>query len=154
MKHKLQHARSLSLSDWGILMEAWLTLSWIDFAISHLPFQRWKSWLGSNKGSTNNTAVNNTHEIDHLVRLLNAAANNHPRKPTCLRRSLGLKKLLERRGIAAVLCIGVTKGNLEVNAHAWIECDGIAVNDSADVALRYSQFPTITEELLHRIDNQ
>ncbi len=152
MKYKLQRARSLSPGDWGILAEAWLTLSWIDFAVSFLPYRWWKSWLGTPRDTGSDTAPGSSHDINRLVRLLDAAANHHPRKPTCLRRSLGLKRLLGRRGIASVLRIGVNKDNTKINAHAWVECGGIVINDAPAVASQYALLPVLTEELLQRIE--
>ena len=144
MKHKLQRARSLSPGDWGILAEAWLTL----------PYRWWKSWLGTPRDIASDTAPGSSHDINRLVRLLDAAANHHPRKPTCLRRSLGLKKILERRGIITTLCIGVSRDGPETNAHAWLEYRGQAINDQVGVIAPYSRFPAITEELLRNINAQ
>ena len=35
--------------------------------------------------------------------------------------------MLGRRGYPTYLCIGVTKEGDELRAHAWIECNGVAV---------------------------
>lgn len=59
----------------------------------------------------------------------------------CLGRSLVLWFLLRRRGIDADLVIGAAApaGGL-LDAHAWVEVDGIPVNDTADVRSRYGSF--------------
>jgi hypothetical protein len=46
-----------------------------------------------------------------------------PGDTRCLRRSLVLMQLLERRGISARLVIGARSGP-DFLAHAWVECDG------------------------------
>jgi Transglutaminase-like superfamily len=46
-----------------------------------------------------------------------------PGDTRCLRRSLVLMQLLERRGISAQLVIGARSGP-DFLAHAWVECDG------------------------------
>ena len=151
MKHKLQRAGSLSLRDWGILAEAWLTLSWIDFVVSYLPYQWWTSWLSPTIDNSTSALSHATDGTSRISWLVDVAANNHPRKPTCLRRSLCLKRMLKRRGINTLLCFGVSKEGQQINAHAWVECKDGVINDSADIATRYSQFPTLTKELVDSI---
>jgi Transglutaminase-like superfamily len=58
---------------------------------------------------------------------------------TCLARSLALTRLLHER---AVLCIGVRPGERELDAHAWVELDGVVLNDVADVRERYAVIET------------
>jgi len=147
MKHKLKHAYSLSAREWVLLAEAWLTISWIDFVISLLPYHWWKSWLFNQYEAETHQAAN----LEHLVWSVNAAADHHLRKPTCLRRSLTLKQMLQRRKIPAKLRIGINKDGADLKAHAWIEYTGIVLNDSPDIATSYSQFPVFEEKLLRRL---
>ena len=42
----------------------------------------------------------------------------------CLKQSLILFRILRRRGITAELRIGVRRVGDNLNAHAWVECDG------------------------------
>lgn len=49
-----------------------------------------------------------------------------PNDSRCLVRSLVLLSLLERRGVAGRLVIGVRPGP-EFAAHAWVECDGVSL---------------------------
>ena len=73
-----------------------------------------------------------------------------PWRPLCLTRSLTLAWLLKRRGIPFVLRIGVPRGTtmgqvgnpVAFSAHAWVEHAGIVLNESQDVALRFSAFDT------------
>ncbi len=132
-----------------MLAEAWLTLTWVDFVVSFLPYRWWKSWLVNQpEADTNQTAP-----FEQLVWSVNAAANHHLRKPTCLRRSLSLKQMLQRRRISADLHIGIRKSGAQISAHAWIELAGIIVNDSPDITAHYSQFPGMTKELFQRLKN-
>jgi hypothetical protein len=48
--------------------------------------------------------------------------------------------LLGRHGIETDLRIGVRRALGQFEAHAWVELDGIALNDSNDVGQRYSPF--------------
>lgn len=52
-------------------------------------------------------------------------------RATCLTRSLTLHWILARRGIGTMLRVGVrNRGDGGLHAHAWVECDGVPVNDS------------------------
>ena len=54
-----------------------------------------------------------------------------PGDTRCLVRSLVLTRLLARRGIPARLVIGARTAPAFL-AHAWVECDGVAVLDPGD----------------------
>ena len=127
-----------------MLIEAWLTLTWVDFVISFLPYRWWKSWLINQPEAKTNQTI----PFERLVWSVNAAANHHLRKPTCLRRSLTLKRMLQRRNISATLHIGIKRNGVGVDAHAWVEYNGFVLNDSTDVVANYSQFPILTAESL------
>ena len=51
-----------------------------------------------------------------------------------------LLHLLARRGIAAHLRIGVKKNVAQFEAHAWVECGGVALNESEALHDHYAQF--------------
>lgn len=79
-------------------------------------------------------------DIQALGALVNIAARHTLGPRTCLTRSLLLGWLLQRRGVQSQLRIGVrlTRGALE--AHAWVECQGIPVNDRPDVGAQFASF--------------
>ena len=60
--------------------------------------------------------------------------------PTCLQQSLFLRWWLARRGVAASLRIGVRKRDGMLEAHAWVEHLGQALNDAADGGERFAPF--------------
>jgi hypothetical protein len=51
-----------------------------------------------------------------------------------------LQALLRRQGIDSGLHLGVRKDSGPFEAHAWVEIDGVVVNDSEDVRIRYAAF--------------
>jgi hypothetical protein len=51
------------------------------------------------------------------------------KRALCLQRSFAVACLLKKRGIAAELVIGARQ--LPFKAHAWVEWDGLPVNDKA-----------------------
>jgi|GEM_PF-359310 len=74
-------------------------------------------------------------------RSVQAAARLGPRPATCLERSWVLWWFLRRAGIAGELVIGVRKCGDRLAAHAWVELDGVPLNDAPDVAQHFPPFP-------------
>jgi hypothetical protein len=79
-------------------------------------------------------------DIQALGEAVNAAARHTPFPATCLTRSLLLAWLLRRRGVACDLRIGVRLIGGALDAHAWVECQGVPVNDRADIATQFASF--------------
>ena len=74
------------------------------------------------------------------ARLVRIAAERGLYRATCLPQSLVLWSLLRRTGTETTLHVGVRKSADRVEAHAWVECDGVALNDDADVNERFAAF--------------
>lgn len=74
------------------------------------------------------------------ARMVQAAAVHGVYHATCLPKSLTLWWLLRLQGISSDLHIGMQKENDEFKGHAWVECNGIVLNDQEDVSLRYVPF--------------
>lgn len=79
--------------------------------------------------------------IDVSVRAVDRAAAYSPWPSACLTRSLTLMYLLRRRGVATDLKIGARLQNGALDAHAWIERDGVVLNDRAAVHNGYTELP-------------
>lgn len=75
-----------------------------------------------------------------IAHLVDAAARRIPGRPACLTRSVTLCCLLRRRGLPATLRVGVRKSEGRLEAHAWVELDGVVVNDRDDVARQFPPF--------------
>jgi len=72
--------------------------------------------------------------------MVNAADRHGPVHPSCLVKSLTLWWLLGRQGITSQLRVGIRKegGNLE--AHAWVERNGVALNEPEERHHHYAAF--------------
>jgi hypothetical protein len=79
-------------------------------------------------------------ELAAFGRLVNAAARYSIAPATCLTRSLLLRWLLRRRGVDTDLRIGVQLVEGKLDAHAWVEYEGVPINDAPDVARRFAAF--------------
>jgi len=64
--------------------------------------------------------------LDRLRRFASMAYRILPVRASCLRESLVFYALLRRRGASPRLCLGVNKHGAQLEAHAWIECAGVA----------------------------
>ena len=82
-------------------------------------------------------------EVQALGKAVNIAARHTPFHATCLSRSLVLGWLLRRQGVASDLRIGVRLVGGALDAHAWVELEGVPVNDSADIAQTFAAFGDI-----------
>ena len=75
--------------------------------------------------------------ISKIVRI---AGNRCLFRSTCLQQSFFLGWILERRGVAAALYLGVKKKGSLFEGHAWVEYLGYTLNDRADVRSRFAAF--------------
>ncbi len=75
-----------------------------------------------------------------------AAAHHAPYATACLPRSLTLWWLLRRQGVAGELRIGVARVDRELRAHAWVERDGVVLNDAQDIGERFAAFDALPDE--------
>ena len=79
-------------------------------------------------------------QVSLTAHMVNAADRHGLVHPSCLVKSLTLWWLLGRQGITSELRVGVRKegGNLE--AHAWVEREGIALNEPEERHHHYAAF--------------
>lgn len=80
------------------------------------------------------------------VRLVRVAVRYHHLWTNCLKQSLVLWILLRSQGILSELRIGVQRESAKFTAHAWVEYQGIVLNDTDDVRQRYQVFDRSFEQ--------
>lgn len=111
-------------------------------ALSLFGFRRWQSFLKrlvphSSQPSPAGTA---TERGALAVRMVRAAARDGLGHPNCLSRSLVLWWLLARQGLAAELRIGARKNGDALEAHAWVELNGVVLGEEDDPHAHYAAF--------------
>jgi Transglutaminase-like superfamily len=121
---------------------AGLTATWAGLRL--FGFRRWSNLLAQppSSGPQNPTAPR-LEAIDsaRAIAQLEAAANrNLFFRTNCLEQSLVLGWLLRRRGMKAEVLIGARKQANRFEAHAWVEVDGMVLNDSGEGHLHFSPF--------------
>lgn len=78
-------------------------------------------------------------EVQTYTRLFSAVARHCPLPLQCLGRSLALCWLLRLQGIDATVHVGVRKENSALDAHAWVQSGNFVINDTENVAERYTR---------------
>ena len=74
--------------------------------------------------------------IDRVCMAVNYACVWYPKQALCLQRSFVTTYLLRKHGIPAQMVLGAQK--LPFKAHAWVEVNGLAINERSDVQAHYA----------------
>ncbi|MGH9383052.1 MAG: lasso peptide biosynthesis B2 protein [Vicinamibacterales bacterium] len=78
---------------------------------------------------------------DRIARLVTSALRERPLRGNCLSESITLWLLLRRSGHDCFLRIGARRSTTGLEAHAWVEMDGVPLNDLADISQQFPPFP-------------
>ena len=134
----LAQFRALSHAEQRTLLAAaaWMPIFWLGLRLLGLP--RFQARLERARKPI--CPAITLPKIQALGELVNIAARHTLGSRTCLTRSLLLGWLLRRRGVQSQLRIGVRLTQGALNAHAWVECEGVPVNDSLDVSAQFASF--------------
>jgi hypothetical protein len=141
LTRRLSRLKQLEATEKRTLLTAagCLPLFWL--AVRVVGLKTFHRWL---RGAKRDSAVPApTHEaMRRLAALIDMAANTLG-PDNCLSKSLLLDWLLHRQGIESELRIGVELLSGRLSAHAWVEVDGVPINDRADIAQSYAPFAAI-----------
>jgi hypothetical protein len=135
-------AQSLFLRAAVLLPVVSLSLHWRGFRATQAALQRLVS--NSNEKKYYSNAGERARLTAHMVH----AADRHGLvHPTCLALSLTLWWLLERQGIESRLRVGIRKEDGKFEAHAWVERDGVALNEPEKQHHHYAAFDAALSSL-------
>jgi len=139
---------ALQIGDWLVIGYAcFLTpVVWVSLRLSGLP--RTLAWA---KVARLNAQIDGSRAPipASIGRFVNIAARYGPIRAACLVRSIVLILILSACGVRGTLRIGVRKGvSSQLDAHAWVECEGIPVNDHPNVATNYSAFDALDKPVV------
>jgi Transglutaminase-like superfamily len=131
-------ARGLFLRATALLPIISLSLRVRGFRATQLRLQR---YLSDTPPAAFNSQLNGTDRRAALTaQMVRSAAHWSIGKATCLEQSLALWWLLGRQGIASSMRIGTRKAGEKFEAHAWVECRGVALNEAEQPHLHYAVF--------------
>jgi hypothetical protein len=144
---RLRRIKNVSVKDGLLIAEAVVLLWLVRLGLWLLPFTRLTSFLGWL--TTSSSVRNGSHiEVRGIRRCIRVASRVVP-YPTCLTQALATRVLLKRRGKVPELRIGVTKNDVgRLEAHAWLESDGVVVVGKVPGLSRYVAIPNVERKIL------
>jgi hypothetical protein len=107
------------------VVEAALQLTRVSLELDLAPSRRTDRLLGNLCTDAAGEQVDpaQLREAQRVGHAASRAAHLLPWHPTCLRQAVAVKRMLERRGIASQLQLGVSKRTVG-EAHAWVTVQG------------------------------
>ena len=134
---KLRSFRSLPAGEQRCYLLALLLLPLVDLALRLCSWPRCHEWAThwARRGPIAGRTYPPPRRIAWLVE---RAAQHCPWPATCLRRSLLLWAFLLRSGVASELRLGFRNPEGRFEAHAWVEWNGVPLNDAPDVRSHYA----------------
>ena len=140
---RIQRLLSLPLGDYHRLVLSFCVLLAVRVALWVLPFKTVSQLLNQCVQASFKTAVRRGEDLARFLWAIRVARRFVP-YTTCLTHALGAYTLLGRAGHAATLRIGVArKGHGNLQAHAWVECEGRSVVGGAEAG-GYASILTVT----------
>jgi len=130
----------LSAREFWVLVQAAVLLPAVPFALKFLTIARLQL-IGAR---TVIESRRNSLSLQTTARMVRIAAQHGPYRAKCLEQSLVLRWLLLRQGIDARILFGARKEDEQVQAHAWVEVNGVALNEDDGV---YRDFSPINDLL-------
>ncbi len=141
----LKSLRRFSALEWTaqtLFLRALVTLPLVGLSLKFRGFEATRSALRKRLSQTKpQTGSDSQHkQIALTAHMVNAADRHGLVHPSCLVKSLTLWWLLGRQGIPSQLRVGVRKEGGNFEAHAWVEREGIALNEPEDRHHHYAAF--------------
>lgn len=141
MWERLRRFSALERTARGIFLRAAALLPLISLSLRLRGFRKTQAFLQKFLSTSSSEAGSPAPGRAELtVRMVRAAARHGFGHPTCLEESLALWWLLGRQGIACELRIGVRKQDEKIEAHAWVEREGNALNEPESLHAHYAAF--------------
>ena len=151
----------LSADERRLLTQALVLLPLTFFGVYSLGVSRWLRFLTqlaslgttSNHSNTRNGGLASernlaladaatTEQARAIARIVKIAAEKGIYQAKCLQQTLVLWCLLRRNQIESEIRFGARKESGELQAHAWVEVGGTALNEEIDVCLHFSPLGT------------
>lgn len=118
---------TLSWRDRRRLLSLVLLLPLIDLQLRRRGLRGTRAWLARWRGQPTPRACTPAEltDAEHLAELAAIAGRRGVYANTCLRQALAVHWRLQRRGLQPVLRIGAQREGDALDAHAWVELEGV-----------------------------
>ncbi|HEX5734963.1 MAG TPA: lasso peptide biosynthesis B2 protein [Blastocatellia bacterium] len=143
----------LSARERWLLSQSLVLLPFAAAALSVMGLRRYQRLMDRFSRAIKPDVAGDERELRDRVRktarLVEAARRYGPYRAKCLPESLTLWWLLRRQGIESQVKFGARKNDRRMEAHAWVEFEGVPLNDTTDVMERFKPFePAVLPEEL------
>jgi len=142
MLESLRRFNALERPAQLLFLRALAMLPLVSLSLRLRGFQPTRTTLQKSLSPSNEqVGADSADQLVYLTACMVQAADRHGlTHPSCLTKSLTLWWLLGRQGITSRLRIGIRKENGRLEAHAWVEREGIALNEPEERHRHYSAF--------------
>jgi hypothetical protein len=141
---KWRRFRKLSPEEQKMVLRAMVLLPLTRIGLRAMGFRRWKGLIERFSLPARQPRILEApvqfEVAGRIARAVRSVELHGLGTPTCLERSMALWWLLRCDGIEGELHIGARKRESCLEAHAWVELAGQALNGSADVHTHYARF--------------
>ncbi|HEY6230064.1 MAG TPA: lasso peptide biosynthesis B2 protein [Pyrinomonadaceae bacterium] len=137
--NSFRKALRLSREEQTVLAQALLLLPLTRVAVYLLGIKPWQRLLS--RLPTSSTSNYDPEQLAAVIaRMVKTGAERRIVNANCLQQTLVLWFLLRRHGIESDICFGARKQAGAVQAHAWVEFFGKALNEDQEVCRHFSPF--------------
>ncbi len=131
----------LSWEERSLFLQALILLPFVALSVQLWGMRRTQSLLAQLSQQTRSVqSAVLLPKVEKTARMVRIAARYSVLWTNCLKKSLVLWFLLRRQGIESELRIGVRRDQGEFQAHAWVEYEGIVLNDTQNVRQKFVMF--------------
>lgn len=124
---RLHRFLRLPRTDQRLLLEAAGTLTWAGMNLRMFSFARISRKLGRHMAeSPEAVSPDSTSEAARIRWAVETAARILPWKPVCLPQAVAAMRMLQRRGVAGTLYLGIDPA-ADYDAHAWVRVGSVIV---------------------------
>ena len=140
----LRHGFKLSTSDRHLLIQSFILLSFVRIGLGILPFKTLRKLLiRISHSDLEETSQNLTHTPNKIIWAVNLVSRYMP-GVKCLAKALTTQVIMSQNGYLSQLKIGVVKGKKgQLEAHAWVEYQGIIVMGDLSDLERYTPLASL-----------
>jgi hypothetical protein len=140
MWERLRRFRALDGQARSIFVRAMLVLPLVSQSLRWRGFSATRESLRLRSAPGRKPSTSENQNVELAARMVKAAVRHSLWRASCLEESLTLWWLLARQGVSCEVRIGVRKRAEEFEAHAWVERDGVALNEPDGKHQHYAAF--------------
>jgi len=139
MRGALKKLSTISWLEWRIILYSLVMLPLCALSLRRNGFVRTRDKLLTGRFSASQLPREEQLAVaQRIARGVAIAANHGIYRANCLKRALILAKLLHLRGIEHELKLGAKCSDDDFSAHAWVEFDGVVLNDDPEVREKFA----------------